>query len=637
MATEATARIPAPQSDPMPALEQALSLHRAGQFEEAAAIYQRVLEDFPDQPNALHLLGVTETERGRPEQAAELIRKAMKFVPDAPEPYVDLGNALRAMGKRDEAIESYRRALALRPDFALAHTCLGGLLGAMGRFEAALGHCRTAIALDPKFLPARITLATVLQTARRGPEAARAWRDVIELQPNRAETFYQLAGQLIGLGYFREALMCADRAIALQPEHPLFHCARGQTLIRLYDGKAAEASFRRALELSPTSRDALAGLGWAQRVQGHFDEAAGSLGRLKEVDPADVRNVAHISSTGSLSGSAEEIAELAAVIENERVAPDDRVIAGFSLGRLLDQAGRFDEAFARYTNANDLMLQNWPVTGEHFDPAIFHQSVDALIASNTPDALAEAVATGNVSELPVFVCGMPRSGTTLVEQICASHSRVHGAGELDLIPRLAQTLARQRAPGMELSEAARRAADATIVHLHAMRGEALRVIDKLPDNILMAGIIARLFPRARIVYCSRDPRDISLSCYFQRFIVGAQHFSYDLANCGKRCVDVRRVAAHWMGLKPLHMIEVNYEKLVNDLEGESRRLIEFLGLDWEPACLDFHRTERTVATVSHWQVRQPLYTSSIGRWRNYERHLGPLFEALSESAAAVAD
>jgi hypothetical protein len=150
----------------------------------------------------------------------------------------------------------------------------------------------------------------------------------------------------------------------------------------------------------------------------------------------------------------------------------------------------------------------------------------------------------------------------------------------------------------------------------------------MPDNVLLVGLIARLFPRARIIYCSRGPRDTALSCYFQLFSDGAQHFSYDLPDCGRRCRQIERLAAHWLILLPLHMTEVNYERLVGDLEGESRRLIEFLGLEWEPACLDFHRTERTVATVSYWQVRQPIYSSSIGRWRHYENHLAPLFAAL---------
>jgi hypothetical protein len=152
----------------------------------------------------------------------------------------------------------------------------------------------------------------------------------------------------------------------------------------------------------------------------------------------------------------------------------------------------------------------------------------------------------------------------------------------------------------------------------------------MPDNILLVGLIARLFPRARIIWCSRDDRDIALSCYFQMFAPGSQHFSYDLMDCGHRARLVGRLARHWMAWLPERMIEMNYEALTDDLEGQSRRLIEFLGLQWEPACLDFHLTERSVATVSYWQVRQPLYQSSVGRWRNYEKDLGPLFASLAQ-------
>jgi len=224
----------------------------------------------------------------------------------------------------------------------------------------------------------------------------------------------------------------------------------------------------------------------------------------------------------------------------------------------------------------------------------------------------------------------------LVEQICASHSRVYGGGERDDTSRIAMRLARHRGDAEKLAEASRQEANAHILNLHRLRGSSVRVVDKLPDNILVVGLIARLFPRARFVYCSRDPRDISLSCYFQLFSDGAQHFSYNLADCVSRCRDVQRLAAHWLMLLPANMIEMNYEALVTDLEGESRRLIEFLGLDWEPACLDFHRTERTVATISHWQVRQPIYSTSIGRWRNYERFVAPFFASFDEGPASRA-
>jgi hypothetical protein len=166
-------------------------------------------------------------------------------------------------------------------------------------------------------------------------------------------------------------------------------------------------------------------------------------------------------------------------------------------------------------------------------------------------------------------------------------------------------------------------------------GGADRVIDKLPDNIFMLAVIATLYPAARIIFCRRDPRDIGVSCFFQKFSAGLLTFSYDLADCGRRIRETERLAAHWHRVLPLRWLDVRYESLVADLEGESRRLIEFLGLAWEPACLDFHRTIRTVQTASSWQVRQPLYHRSVGRWRHYERHLGPLLQELDHGGGAT--
>ena len=229
---------------------------------------------------------------------------------------------------------------------------------------------------------------------------------------------------------------------------------------------------------------------------------------------------------------------------------------------------------------------------------------------------------------------MPRSGTTLVEQIAASHTRVFGAGELKDIEPIANELAPHQgsvAPWLQ-AEQVRRLADEQLERLRALGGAAERVMDKMPDNIFHLGTIATLYPKARVIFCHRDPRDICLSCYFQNFMEG-QEYSYDLADCARRYVETARVAEHWRQVLPLAMLEVSYETLVENFEQEARRLIAFLGLDWEAACLNFHRTERAVVNASAWQVRQPLYQRSVGRWRHYERHLEPLLDVLREAHA----
>ncbi len=226
----------------------------------------------------------------------------------------------------------------------------------------------------------------------------------------------------------------------------------------------------------------------------------------------------------------------------------------------------------------------------------------------------------------MFVVGLPRSGTSLVEQIAASHTKVHGAGELRLLAPLGEAVATGDAAQ------ARGAVDAYLARLDTLGQGADRVIDKMPDNLFHLETVAALFPSARVILCERDARDVSLSCYFQLFSAG-NAFSYDLEACGRRCVQTARLADHYRPVSGLNVLTVQYERLVADLEGESRRLIDFLGLSWEPACLDFHRTRRVVETASGWQVRQPLYASSVGRWMNYRPHLGGLIAALEDEAA----
>jgi hypothetical protein len=244
---------------------------------------------------------------------------------------------------------------------------------------------------------------------------------------------------------------------------------------------------------------------------------------------------------------------------------------------------------------------------------------------------------GNPSSAPVFIVGMPRSGTSLVEQIAASHSRVVGAGERQEMTAISGAL-RQHNRGRPVERwdpvVARKLADRYLSDLNRLGGSAIRVIDKMPDNVFGLWIIAGLFPSARVIFCRRDLRDVCLSCYFHRFTQG-HLFSYDLVDCGLRALEVERLSRHWLQVLPLQLLVISYEELIADLPGESRRLVEFLGLDWEPACLDFHKTQRPVLTASAWQVHQPLYTRSVGRWRCYERHLAPLLGVLERGAVSA--
>jgi tetratricopeptide (TPR) repeat protein len=610
-------------------LAAAFEHHRAGRVERAAAVYRKILNKMPDNPDALHLLGVIALGEGRPERAVQLIGKAVAAVPDFAEAHSNLGNAQRAAGRLGEACVSYRRAIALQPDFALAHNNLGRILCEQGDFAAALASCERAVALGPHLAETHNNLGNALRALGRLDAAEAAFRRALQLEPDSAGRLTNLANVLADLDRRDEALTCYRRAIVLDPGYVLAHYGLATRLRLSGDMEEALESYREVLQLSPGQAVAWNDLGRALRALGRLDEAVDAFRRALAIDPDFADAYRNLAAFGQLTPGDQEIARLAGLAAKPGLPIEERAAAGFALAKALDDADRFDEAFAAYDCANRIYRDFCTASGQHFDAEALRRRVDQAIDGFTPGFFGSVVDWGNRSELPVFVLGMPRSGTSLVEQIAASHSHVFGAGELRDIGHMVDELG--PIVGEQDRAAIRGFADAHLERLRALGRGAERVLDKLPDNVFALGVIATLFPGARVVFCRRDPRDICLSCYFQKFSARQLVFSYDLADCAKRYLETERLTRHWHRVLPLRMLDVQYEALVDDLEGESRRLISFLGLDWEPACLDFHRTQRTVTTASGWQVRQPLYDRSVGRWRNYARHLAPLLDALGET------
>jgi tetratricopeptide (TPR) repeat protein len=351
-------------------LQAAIAHHQAGRLDEAEAFYLKLLEKAPNHPQALRLLGAIQTQRGRPLRGAELIRKAFPAFSFLPEAHLDLGYALSLAGKQEQALESFRQAIALKPDHALAHARLGAVLYELGRIEGAITHYQTALAVEPAFLPARVGLAVALKSAGRLPEAIEAWREIISADPTRAESYHRLGLELVGLGLLAEALSCHDRAIELQPENDTFHCARGNALILLHEGEHAAAAFRQAIAHSPDSRQGWEGLGWALRMLGRFREADACVKRLRDIDPADLRAIGHLPSTGQQEEHA-EIERLTVVLGQPDATEADRITVGFAIGRLLDSAGRFDEAFPVYASANELVRKTRGGNAAGFDAQRF--------------------------------------------------------------------------------------------------------------------------------------------------------------------------------------------------------------------------------------------------------------------------
>jgi hypothetical protein len=333
-----------------------------------------------------------------------------------------------------------------------------------------------------------------------------------------------------------------------------------------------------------------------------------------------------------------EARTVAEAADDPRLPAEDRCRISFAIARTHDRANRYGEAFEYGRRANDLRREIDGRAGLVYDPAAFARRIDQLIALFTPEYFARVRGFGTDAETPVFVVGMMRSGTTLVEQILASHPRAFGAGELsDLVRLLAALPARLRTTtefpacvNLLDESTARVVAGEYVQRLRALGGAADRVVDKMPTNYLWLGFIATFFPNARIIHCRRDPVDTCLSCFFQDF-ASPHPYTSDLRHMGHYYRQYERLMAHWATVLPVRVFELNYEELTTDQEAVSRRMVEYCGLPWDDRCLRFNENKRVVRTASALQVRRPMYTSSVGRWKRYEPFLGPLLEEMGRA------
>jgi tetratricopeptide (TPR) repeat protein len=568
-------------------MQTALQHHQAGRLQQADAIYRQILRTHPDHPDALHLSGLIAYQEGRTRMAVELIARAVRANPDSPRFYNNLGQAQRKEGNLDGAIESYRRAIALKPDHVEAHFNLGNVLCEQSRFNEALEHYRSAIALKPDHVEALFALGKVLQAGGGHNEAADCYRRVVALKPDHAESWGNLGFVLRVLGQVDEAI----------------------------------ASYQRALAVHPTRADILADLGAVYIDAGQFDAARQTLAQALEYDPEHVTAWAMLGTTRKLTPDDGGWLALAhKLLPDPSVPAEKKCILQFMLGKYYDDTKQYDLAFAAFEQANALQRQ----AEGSFDRAAFAALVDDLIATYDGGFIARQRSSASSSSLPVLVVGMPRSGTSLIEQIIASHPAAFGAGELQFWSHFA---ALNRDAIRFGNYGAPFVADAAAAYEQCLRQrspDAKRVVDKMPGNFLWVGLIHLVFPEARILHARRNPIDTCLSIYSKNML--ADHaYATDLHDLAFYYGEYERLMRHWRAVLPAdRFLEVSYEALTDDQAAWSRRLIEFIGLEWDERCLDFHQTERKVGTASNWQVRQKIYHTSKARWRNYERHLGPL-------------
>jgi len=609
-----------------------LELHQGGRLDEAADLYARALKSDPDNADALNLSGAIAFATGRVEDAIRQIGKAVRLNPTHLDAYLNLAEAQDAAGRRSEAIATCQKALTLAPDFAEGHSRLGWLRANCGEPALALAHARVALALTPDLAEAVCAQAVALKTLRRTADAEAAYRRALDLDPDSIPALAGLAALLGELNYTAEPVSLLRRAVTLRPDDVVLLSALAQCLEFAGDAAAAFEILGRAAKITPGSPEVRFNLGRLTRDNGDFDSAEATFHGILATHPKYAPALHALGRMKRLPDTPDRRKQLSRLMTDTGLSPRHRVEAGFTLGDILDRAQDYDGAFAQYAEANRLHRKTRMEAGERYDRAELRASADLIAARLAREYADETDAWGNPTELPVFVVGMPRSGTTLVEQICASHSQVVGLGESTDALVLARTIADHNGGREKIGDwdaaFARAQADRQAANLTHQAGGALRAVDKTPFNILRLGLISALFPKARVIWCQRDPRDVVVSNHTMFFGAG-NLFSTDQSDCAYAARLTNEIGGIWRDQGKLPVLEVVYEDLVADLDTHVRRIIDFLGLDWEPACLDFHRTDRHVDTPSAWQVRQPIYSSSVGRWRRFERHLGPMLDTLA--------
>ncbi len=611
----------------------AKAAHQAGRLDEAIDLYGRAVAQKPDYAEAHNNLGNALGEANRHAEAAESLARAAALRPDLAAIHSNLGLALARLARFSEAAASHRRALELQPDLAQAHNNLGMALRELGEPEEAVAHYRRAIKLKAGVAEFHHNLGNALIKLRRYEEALSAFDQAIALNPRLASTHDALGLALVELDRGEEAVASFRRAIEIEPRRASAHLHLADALQALEQFAEAEQAYSEATALAPASGAAHAGRGIALLERGRRAEALACFERAIALDPSLARVYHHRQRASEDAASDADIAELESLAAANSGKPAaERLGFHFALAEAHDRRGSFDKAFAHYRIGNDLRRGL-----VDYNEAMVRERFQRIQEVFSAAQLAARQGEGSESEQPIFIVGLARSGSTLLEQILCSHRDIGGGGERPLLAKLVSGVRLDGRPddGFPDYVAHLRAGDLRLMGdryvglLTAGRPPAQMHIDKYLANFTHLGMIRLMLPRARILHIRRDPLDALFSAYCQPFAYNAQPQSYDLGELGRHYRLYAGMMAHWEKVLPEgSVLDVRYEALVEDLEGTVRRILEYCGLPWDERCLSFHETDRAVRTASVNQVRRRLYRSSIGRWRNFESHLGPLIEAI---------
>jgi tetratricopeptide (TPR) repeat protein len=649
---------------PKDVFDRTIALIQAGELGAAEARCRAALTKYPRDVNMQALLGALLVKMDRSSEAEAMLRAVIALAPTFAKPHEDLGYLLVKAKRPADALPFLERATRLDPKLENAWFALGKALAVLGRgtdadaafercfalspakrlmalaaehqkegrLEEAEKLCRRILRQDPKNVDALRLLALIAGQSGHVDEAESLLQRAIKLAPDFVTAILDLGRLAKDQDHFGEAIECFDRAIAIDPSDPQPHYLRASTLAPAARTDEAIEAYRQCLALRPGHVGALLGLGHLLKAVGQYQEAVASYSECIRQRPDMGETYWSLANLKTYRFDDVTVAEMEQRIGGPGLTVSSEVNFLFALGKAYEDRGDFDRAWQYYRRGNS--RQRAEVS---YDPVQTETMNDRIVATFSAEFLQSGEARGNDDPSPIFIVGLPRSGSTLLEQILASHSQVEGTSELPYIGRVATWLNRNRADGINYPEAVRelpadsfRALGADYLgyaEMHRRLG-APRFIDKNPNNFPNIGLISLILPNAKIIDARRHPLDACLSNYRQLFAKG-QNFTYDLTEIGEYWLQYQQLMDHWRDVLPGRVLTMQYEEVVTDFEAQVRRLLAFCGLPWQDACLRFYESDRPVRTPSSEQVRQPIYDRSIGHWRNYEPELGELIDVIA--------
>jgi tetratricopeptide (TPR) repeat protein len=611
----------------------ALLCARQGRLEEAADYLAKVIRLNPKIVAAHNNLGNILSMLGRHHEAAASYRTALAVNPNYAEAHNNLGIALAAMNHTDEAVVHYRRAIELNPQFANAHNNLGNALIALNRYSDAVSSYEKAITLNPRYAEAHNNLGVALVRSGRAQTAVSHYRTSLQINPNYADAYSNLGAALETLNRAEEALPLIAKAISLRPDNADAHNNLGNALKALNRHTEALEAYNNATALRPGDAQVFSNMGDALRELGDAAAAGAAYQQAVRLDPDRPSFYRRLGDTlRYVQGDARLTAMRRLLQGIDTLTAKEQVELHFALAKAMDDIGDKQQSFRHLLDGNALHRRQ--INYDEAETLRFFSRIQEVFTS---DMMASRRGGGDPTQVPVFVVGMIRSGTTLVEQILASHPAVHGAGERMDFARAAANIRDAQNPDNGFPEVCFGASGDQLTQLgtdylaslRTSSPDALRIVDKLPANYRLLGLINLALPNARIIHVRRDPIDTCVSC-FSILFAGDQPFTYDLTELGRYYQAYERLMEHWRRVLPAGvMLELNYENLIADIESHARHIVTHVGLPWNESCTRFFENRRAVRTASTLQVRKPAYNDSIGRWRPYGKLLNPLLDSLA--------